>query len=53
MVVNNMNHLEQMAWQKEVILEEFYDSLAERNRGNEGLDEEAIEELLMQKRKLQ
>lgn len=45
-----MNHHDQLAWQREVILEELYDSLAERNRSIEGLDEEDIEEKLMQKR---
>lgn len=48
-----MNHLEQMAWQREVILEEFFDSLAERKNHAEDMDEEVLEELLMRNRRLQ
>lgn len=48
-----MNHLDQIAWQREVILEEFYDSLAERKSNSELFDEEDIEDLLLRKKQLQ
>lgn len=48
-----MNHFEQIAWQKEVIQEELFDSLKERSRNGDTMDEDLIEELLTQKRKFQ
>ncbi len=53
MVVNSMNHQEQLAWQKEVIHEELLDSIAEKGSVIDDLDEEALEDLILKKRKLQ
>lgn len=53
MVVNSMNHQEQLAWQKEVIQEELFDSLAEKGSVSNELDEDALEDLILKKRKLQ
>lgn len=48
-----MNHLDQIAWQREVIREELYDSLEDRGRKIDDLDEDELEALLIRKRKLQ
>lgn len=48
-----MKDLDQIAWQKEVILEEFFDSLEEKPSMDLDMDEDYIEELMMKRNSLQ
>lgn len=48
-----MKEMDQIAWQKEVILEEYLDLLEEKAQNSIGIDEDYIEDLLIKRNPLQ
>lgn len=48
-----MKDLDQIAWQKEVILEEYFDSLEDKREMDLDVDEDYIEELMLKRNRYQ